>query len=360
MPGGMALKYDVLSGPLCALCGMCLDWCPYIKNLDDHLTMVFDCGLDDGRCYAGCPRTFTDWGEIAEKCLPGVPDTGDIGRLQGVYKARGLEAVPGQQDGGTVTGLIKTALGKGLVDAALLTASEDGMAPQPVLCTGADEVDRAAGSRFLAAPGLRKIVEAAAQGYRRLAIVARPCQVQALRKLQMSGKPGLPDQVLVIGLFCMWSLNWGFRDFVQTKLPGARITRLSIPRHGMVVETDQGELVLDLEQVRQFIRTGCSYCLDMTSELADISVGSLEIEPGWNTVLVRSTAGRELMEKAVASGKLEVSEYPTTELERLKGASLNKKIRALEQIKKDSEAGIIKAYIDLKAEPYQKALEGRS
>ena len=76
----------------------------------------------------------------------------------------------------------------------------------------------------------------------------------------------------------------------------------------------------------------CRYCLDMTSEFADISVGSVEGLKGWNTAIVRTRRGAELMEMARAKGKLETATLPPGNLAHLKEAARLKKKRALQEI----------------------------
>ena len=76
----------------------------------------------------------------------------------------------------------------------------------------------------------------------------------------------------------------------------------------------------------------CTYCLDMTAEFADISVGSVEGIEGWNTVLVRTNAGVKLIELSKAKGKLETGHLPSQILAHLKEAALLKKKRALKEI----------------------------
>ena len=66
----------------------------------------------------------------------------------------------------------------------------------------------------------------------------------------------------------------------------------------------------------------------MTAELADLSVGSTEWKDDWNTLVVRSDAGRALVEKAMARGVLEMQELPDERLEMLRGAVKGKKERA--------------------------------
>jgi coenzyme F420 hydrogenase subunit beta len=70
----------------------------------------------------------------------------------------------------------------------------------------------------------------------------------------------------------------------------------------------------------------------MTAELADLSVGAAEGVPGWNTLIVRSERGAELVRKAVQEGAIETDALPEENLEHLKEAALNKRKRALRNI----------------------------
>ncbi|MGE5396975.1 MAG: Coenzyme F420 hydrogenase/dehydrogenase, beta subunit C-terminal domain [Chitinophagales bacterium] len=357
MSGGYQLKTEVLSGPACSLCGACLDWCPYLKNIEDHLVMSFDCFTQDGRCYSGCPRTFTDWGKVSEQFLGTELENSDIGPVKSVYKVKGVKPPGGKQDGGTVSTLVKTVLNNKLAEAALITGSDDNLTPTAVLTDDLQEMEKAAGSRFLAAPSMRKLAEAKAKGIKSLVAVGRPCQVQALRKMQFNRPAETPENgVISIGLFCMWSLSWKFKAYLQQEWPGCKVERVAIPQHGLEVTTDQGVKLLATEKARKFIRPGCSYCWDMTSELADISVGAFEAESGWNTVLVRTAKGQELLDLAKNNGELVVEDYPAAELERLKQASFNKKARALKELQTAFENNRLVPFIDLQNACYQNVL----
>ena len=352
MPGGMELKYEVLANSTCALCGACLDWCPYIANLEDHLVMRFDCNVADGRCYSACPRTFADWQAISAKYLPDTPQNIEIGPYFKAYKVKAVKGVDGQQDGGTVSNLVKTVMEDEMAQTVLLTGTDDHITPEPFLSADVDDIQKAAGSRFLASPGMRKIIEAQNNKVQKLAVVGRPCQIQALRKLDYNRPPEKPQmEVLSIGLFCMWSLGWNFKDYLQKEFPGEEIMSITIPQHGFEVTTDRGLHEVPFDEVKKFIKSGCNYCMDMTSELADISVGAFEAEKGWNTVIVRTKNGQELFDKAVDKGYLTCEEYPEDELQRLKGASLGKKMRGLNAAQSSFERGV-KPFIDLNNEIY--------
>ncbi|MGE5389726.1 MAG: Coenzyme F420 hydrogenase/dehydrogenase, beta subunit C-terminal domain [Deltaproteobacteria bacterium] len=348
MPGGRELKNDILNTSLCALCGACLDWCPYIKNLDDNMVITFDCNVEDGRCYAVCPRTNTDWKQVNAKFLDTMDWSKELGSFKKIYRVKSLDPVPGQQDGGAVSTLMKTALEEKLAEALLLTGIHKNMLPDPFIGTNLTDIEKAAGSKFLASTGLKKIMEASRQGIKNLLVVGRPCQIQALRKMQLYQGEQLKDMKFIsIGLFCMWSLSWEFTDYLQREYPGLDIRSMAIPRHGLEITTNEGVKTIPTEKVREFIRPGCRYCLDMTSELADISVGAFESEGGWNTVIVRNTAGISLLRRAVEKGLLDVEQYPENELQLLKIASLNKKARNLTSIKELTASGKLSSPIDL-------------
>jgi len=71
----------------------------------------------------------------------------------------------------------------------------------------------------------------------------------------------------------------------------------------------------------------------MTAEFADISVGSgRTMFKGWNTVIIRTKAGAEILEIAKSRHAIETQQIPNESLENLKRASLNKKKRALQNI----------------------------
>jgi len=114
-----------------------------------------------------------------------------------------------------------------------------------------------------------------------------------------------------------------------------QVTKFDIPpppANRFDVYTLSGVMSFPLEQIREYVMPTCAYCLDMTSEFADISVGSVEGIEGWNTVIVRTDVGAELMEVAKAKGKLETDELAAQNLAHLKEAALLKKTRALKEI----------------------------
>jgi coenzyme F420-reducing hydrogenase beta subunit len=67
----------------------------------------------------------------------------------------------------------------------------------------------------------------------------------------------------------------------------------------------------------------------MTSEWSDVSVGVLEGKPDWNTLIIRTQTGEQLVKDACDEGYLETKPMPAENLKHLCTAAANKKKRAL-------------------------------
>jgi len=366
--GPRELREEVLDAGLCTVCGMCLGLCPYLEEMGENVTFISDCRGDQGRCYAVCPRTDTDLDTLRRLAIPGRPTDFVLGSYESVRMARAKdEGVRSKaQYGGTVTALALFAIETGRVDTALLTAwSQDADEPHastPLLARTRDDVLSASGSKYTASPTLKVLDGILKEGAEKVFVVGRPCQVLALRKrMQIEGPPFPRDRIaLVVGLFCMWSLS--YRDFEKMIGPltgDEKLKRVDVPQGRFLVETDRDTLELDHDAVRSRSRLTCRSCFDFTSELADLSVGSTEWKDDWNTVIVRTEAGRAFLDVAVKEGWIEVEPFPEDRLRLLKEASLNKKRRVLEEFEKVAKKNIGEPYLRISQEEKEFLLRAR-
>ncbi len=157
---------------------------------------------------------------------------------------------------------------------------------------------------------------------------------------------------LVIGLFCTWALEYKpFMAFLKERVNGLPIKKLNItPPPERILEVTAGNKLvrIPVDDIRPFIRSSCRVCLDMTAELSDISVGTVEGKEGWNTVIVRTAMGENLLRRAKKAGIIETKSLPKDNLKHLIEASLLKKRRALDALKE--RGGIEKGYLNLSAD----------
>jgi coenzyme F420 hydrogenase subunit beta len=231
--------------------------------------------------------------------------------------------------------------------------------PASVLAEESNQVAGCAGSNYVSSATLAKMNEAAKQGKDSLGLVGIPCQVLALRKMQTSKhETGARGVKLVIGLFCTWALSYkGFSEFLKGKVDLSKVKRIDIPpppANIMVVETAAGDVRFSLDEVRKFIKPTCGVCYDMTSEFADISVGMVEGIQDWNTLIVRTPAGKKFIDKAKKAGVLNTKPLEQTRLNHLKEASSIKKKRAIDAIQKRTSDKKNLLYLRLSAQEKKK------
>jgi len=312
-----------------------------LNAVEGRAVILEFCGKEEGRCYTFCPRTEVDLQYLRERIFETGEGDPSLGFYSSVLKARaGKEGIRKRaQYGGTVSSLLLYALKKGKVDSIILTGSPDGIYPEPRIAKTEEEVLSCAGSRYLLSPSVGEVVRLLRKGEGgRIAFVGTPCQVLALRKLQVYEREWEVSRIkLVIGLFCTWALSHKAGEFLMAKLRGRKVRKFDIPpppANLFVAETENGRIEFPLEEIRSFIPPSCRICFDMTAELADLSVGMVEGEEGWNTVILRSAGGIEFFEEARREGEVETAPLEGERLEHLKEASLTKRKRSAEEREK--------------------------
>lgn len=335
--GSSELMADVQKRELCIGCGACVDLCPYFMNYKGKTSQLFPCTLEQGRCYAYCPKAEVDLDELCRKTRNLAYDGSPLGSYQKVLAARaGKKMPPGNvQAGGTVTALMTFAMQKGLVDAAALTDRQD-LVPVPRLVTDWRNVAGCATSKFMAAPTLAALNTAVRKGYQRIGVVGTSCQIMAVAQMCSNplGKAAYNVPVaLSVGLFCNWALETrGLMDLLAAKMDISGIRTMDIPpppANIMVLQTDTKPVEISLSEIKPLIPHTCYICLDMTSELADLSVGMLEGKTGWNTLIIRSGTGAGIVDRALNEGFIETTNFPDEDLQHLEDAASAKKGRSL-------------------------------
>lgn len=334
---------EVIDKGLCTLCGACIGDCPYTVFYRGKIRMLDLCNREEGHCYEYCPRTHTDLDSISNKLL-GVPFTGaEIGSVKDVFMARSKDAKVRSkaQYGGTVTTLLLLAMENGLINAAITTKTSDEKLPAGSVAHSAAEIIESAGSNYMAHPVLEALNRTPKDSKDKLGIVVTPCQAIALAKMRLNPpvqRVSLDNLRLSIGLFCTWALAYDrFYEFLKNNVDLAKVKKFDIPpppANKFDIYTGKEIKSFSLDEVRKYRMPTCAYCLDMTAEFTDISVGSVEGVEGWNTVIVRTQRGMDMIGDAKEKGKLEIKDLPAQSLVHLKEAALIKKARAVQEIVK--------------------------
>lgn len=311
---GVARGVDAPYGDLsqdCIGCGSCAMVCPTdaIKGMRN----IFPISPEEAR-------------EIEDEFLSGTRD-GELGVYSDLLS--GKTFLQGQ-DGGIVTSLLVTAMENGLIDAAIVVPKcmSKGSRAEAAVADRVEDIIAAKGTKYMRVSVISRLVDALRQEKRKVAIVGTPCQIRAVRKLQIRGcsNDGVLNDLLqsaeltLLGLFCFESFD--HRDLRNriVEIMGVDLDdadRIQISRGNYIVVIGKEEYVCKVKELESTVCEGCQFCNDFVSRLADISIGSVGSPDGYSTILVRSDRGKKLIE-ASDFVRAEASKDDILKLSRLK------------------------------------------
>jgi coenzyme F420 hydrogenase subunit beta len=307
------LEYKVISPEICCRCGTCEAFCPRIEHKENKPALVeYDplCGL----CFAYCPRTFLNMGELEAKLFGRTRNAEEaLGIFRNAVSAQAKAGQGKAQDGGVATALLVQALESGVIDCAVVTDRDEEWRTVARVATTADEIKAAAGTKYTISNSVYAVKEAMEKGFEKIGFVGTPCQIQALRKVQLLDEPydfGQKKISLLVGLFCMENFDY---DELMTGLVKGKFgldpkdaARFEIKK-GMfrVIDKSGNAHEVKIEETDAFTFKGCGPCFDFASELSDVSVGSVGSSDGWSTVLTRTDAGEKLYAATLAAGAVQ-------------------------------------------------------
>lgn len=273
-------------------------------------SMCTDCGVsrlaDPSACGAACQFIKPDYPGMEARVHGRSRGAGDelfFGPFQAMYRAGMRAPKAGAQWTGLTTSLASDLLERGQIDAVLTMVADanDRWKPQPSLITHAADMARARGMRMGYAPLLALLEEAQRLGFSRLAVIGIPCQIYALRRLEMS--LGL-ERLYVIGTPCSDNTTTeNFHRFLALLDDDPeRIIYLEFRADYQVeLRFNDGQkrlipfLKLPIADLApDFFPLTCRTCVDYTNALADITVGYMAGE-GEQWVIVRNSRGAEML-----------------------------------------------------------------
>jgi len=300
----------------CSGCGLCEGICPVnclevlngIGKFDEE--KCIRCGL----CYFICPRSY-----LPVKVLNMYQDNASevkeyqrVGPYLEAYSARTKvkEISEVCQDGGISSTCLHYLFDKNQIDLALgAKMSNTPWRPEPMILKNKEDIIETAGTKYVNNPNLRVLNEKEIRD-KKIAVVGVPCQMQALLKSEIYdiNFPSLSQIEYRIGIFCMESFSYeGFQEICKILNVDVKdVKKTDINKGKFFVYTQSGEeLTVPIKEISHLARHDCEMCFDLTSESADISVGSIGSPGGWNTVLIRTQKGKELYEELLKNDLIE-------------------------------------------------------
>lgn len=217
------------------------------------------------------------------------------------------------QDGGIVSQLFIYALEEGIIEGAVVAGnSDEKWRPQPTVAMTAEDIIAAAGTKYTMSPNVSAIKDAVRQdGIEKLGIVATPCQILGIRKMQAYpfSSRFIADKIkMILGIFCMENFPLASLDtFLDAKMDSSldATKKMDIGKGKFWAETADETKGIPIKDTHGYEQAGCNICTDYVAEYADISTGSVGSPDGWSTVLLRTDDGNSLFKAAVDAGIIE-------------------------------------------------------
>jgi coenzyme F420 hydrogenase subunit beta len=357
------IQHDVIEEGICVGCGSCATVCPtrcitltYGVPRIEHAVDRNKC-IRCGTCYFQCPRSFIDLKSLQNMVFAKQPEDETIGVYIDAYSSRATEGeiLKRAQDGGVGTALLLYALEEGIIDGAVTAMKNKPWEPIPFVARSREDLLSAAGTKYTVASNMITLRTAIRdQGFKKLGYVGTPCNVQALRKMELYpvGAREIPEGIeFIIGLFCMENFFYGdIRSIVEyeSSVDISKVKKMDIKKGKFWVYTTDGDIIsIDLDKTLKYAQPSCHLCLDYTSELADISIGGVGSPAGRSTVLIRNEKGKDIFENAIEKGYVEA--IPLEEVKPgiglVKRLANTKKTKNMEEVLKRKEEGRVVPYL---------------
>jgi coenzyme F420 hydrogenase subunit beta len=272
---------------------------------------------------------------VSEKIFgrPYSPDEIGVALDIGLTRSTDKEISAKGQDGGTVTTLLALALEEGMIDAIVSTKMNESKVPAGFVARSREELIQCAGVSYEASYVMEAYNAIPKESNARVGVVGVGCQIEALAKMKdvlHKNRVNIDNVKIALGLFCGWALRpETFHPYLEEKYDLSRVVKFEIPHHPsdtFDIYTQSDKKSVPLDEIRKYINPACQYCWDMTAEFADISVGAAgSTFTGWNTVIVRTKTGADLIGLAKSKGILEVQVLPDKRLGHLKASAWKRK-----------------------------------
>jgi len=254
------------------------------------------------------------------------------------------------QDGGIATGLLCFALDEKIIDGAVVAGPSDEMwKPKATVALTSDEILAAAGTKYTLSPNNWALKEAVRQyGLEKAGIVTIPCQTMGLRKMQSYpfGVRFMADKIaLDVGIFCTENFSFeSLRTFITAKagVDFSLVEKMDIGNGKFWVHTQDDVINFPIKETHGYEQSGCKVCLDLVSELSDISTGSIGAPDDWSAVMTRTETGDTIFKQAVDAGAIELKPMDEGKfgLEMLTKLAKSKKEKAMKEIDRRKELGL--------------------
>lgn len=338
----------VVDNDMCIGCGLCAAQCKtgaiqmgmnqfgfYTANVTDDCECNDDCG-----CIKVCPfnpkpdeKVRTE-DEIAAIFLTqAVKQHRKIGRYINTYAGYSVDNRLTSSSGGIATYTLTELIRRGVVQHVISVKAGQGSVGHYEYAVSSSIAELTGGAKtkyypVTLADALKNLKELDGK----VAIVGVACFIKAIRLAQVQD-PAFNDKIgFLVGIICGGVKSAFFAEYLASR-SGVAVNKFSEPEFRIkdhqstaadyaygCLDANQNQHTIKMKVVGDMWGTGlfkanaCDYCDDVTTELADLSVGDAWLEPyvqdglGHNVLVTRSRLAQDIIMSGIEVGDLVVEE----------------------------------------------------
>jgi coenzyme F420 hydrogenase subunit beta len=338
---------DVVDNDLCIGCGLCTYTCPSAAlkmSWNDHGFLVAEAAgecCSEGLCLTACPfdpnakdPALNETG-LATLFLKDAPLSDEkLGRYVGVYVGHSLKYRPTSSSGGIASYIFEQLLEQNIVDHIVSVGEAKNSTNHYEYTVRSSKKELFSVSKTKYYPvTLASILPELQRLEGKVAITGVACFVKAIRLAQKTD-PFLREKIpFIAGIICGGVKSRFFTEYLASKA-GANPMLITSPEYRVKDEQStasdysfgcddtEGTKLIKMRTVGDMWGTGmfkanaCDFCDDVTTELADISLGDAWLKPfdkdgrGTSVIVTRSILADRLVNEGIKSGELEAETMP--------------------------------------------------
>jgi len=315
---------------ICQECGGCVSFCSSadynIIGFKDQYSppeyinkeKCLECGI----CYYICPQT-----HILDDSLNNTYRFSDfpsmlIGYYEDIYSCQAIdkEFLEYGTDGGVVNSIINYLIEKKKVDGAIVSRTDAPFSREATFADNKPDLIRSSGAKLDISPQLDEIQKFSTYThsipelnrfkFKKLAVVATPCQVYTIRCMQDLGVTPSENIEITLGLFCYENFFFEKSQIEKFEkdfnIKFTDIKKINIKEDVIFKLRDDGigEKIIHIpfNHLKNYMRVACNACNDFTNIYADISFGGLGSSDKYTTVITRTEKGKNLFSQVIDAG----------------------------------------------------------
>lgn len=336
----------VVENDLCIGCGLCtykcpnnaikMDWNDYGFRVPE---LVGECG-SDGLCISVCPfnpfpkKEVETENEIANIFLQEASKFHEkIGKYLGIYVGYSDKYRMTSSSGGMATFVLNELLDKKIVKNIFTVRESEKNFYEYSIISSKEEVLKSSKTRYFPVT-LASVFEEIDKLEGKVAVVGIGCFIKAIRLAQYEDTRLKEKIPFLVGIICGGLKSNFFTEYLAGKV-GVKKNQIVKPEYRIKnidskasdysfgcnssydddLKTIRMKSVGDMWGTGMFKSNACDFCEDVTTELADISLGDAWLKPyvnegkGTSVVVTRSPLADKIVRDNISSDKLKMKEF---------------------------------------------------